>query len=77
VQKEILAGRLGLQQIGSDLFVAPAGPELSGTTACSCAESRMCRRHRSTRVLRPTRLIRADHRINSAAYNLEPGKCFT
>src|SRR5215472_2694369 len=28
----------------------------------------MCRRHRSAIVVRPTRLIRADHRVSKAAY---------
>ena len=40
----------------------------SGTNGRSCAESRICRRHRSSRVSRPTRLMRADHRISRSAY---------
>ena len=39
-----------------------------GTKAAAAApNSRMCRRHRSAIVSRPTRLMRADHRVSSSA----------
>ena len=42
------------------------GAEL-GIQPWSCAELSMCRRHISASVSRPTRLIRADHWVSSAA----------
>ena len=48
-----------------------------GTSGCSCAESRICRRHRSASVSRPTRLMRADHCGQQLGIGFEPRQCFT